>query len=376
MKHKLLDWIICPITGSALELIEFSTVKERLRDGKEIIDVDEGVLLSKEGRVYPIIEGVPRMIEGAFYLYSDFRQKWNSKLTELKLINNTTLAAPSKEFINYILPTLKRFEEEWKKHNVLDRTWGLDQPTRINHFLNYIDMKREDVKGKLVLDAGAGTGQLTCSYATLDCEVVGVDLSPAVLKGWRLRKQIAPENYTNIHIVQGNLMMPPFRNETFDIIHSSGVLHHTPDTRKTFNKVTPLTKKEGVCAVWLYKEIPTTRLTIIPMINWKFLTVDIAWLRKFTPRLSPSLLYFLIYSYSAYHHLAYKINALVRNRKHNQTIKERTTSLFDTLAPPYVWKHTPAEVMEWYKENGFNNIRDTSLTTDIYGFNIVGLRIS
>lgn len=376
MKHKLIDILICPITGSSLELIELSVIPEKLPDGKEIANIDEGVLVSKEGRVYPVIQGVPRMIEGAFYIYSDFRKKWESKLTELKLINEKTLTPPSKEFLTYILPTLKRFEKEWKKHSLQDTTWGLDQPTRIAHFLQYTGQTREGIKGKLVLDAGAGTGQLTCSYATLGCEVVGVDLYPAVVRGWLLRKQFAPENYSNIHIVQGNLLMPPFRTEVFDVIHSSGVLHHTPSTRKAFDKVSPLTKKNGFLGVWLYKTVPDTRLTIIPFVSWRPLTLSVKWLRSFTPNLSPSLLHSLILTYSAYHHVAFKLNALIRNRKHIQTIKERTTSLFDTLAPPYVWKHTPEEAMGWFTENGFTDIQDTSLHDDDYGFNIIGRRIN
>lgn len=58
-------------------------------------------------------------------------------------------------------------------------------------------------------------------------------------------------------------------------------------------------------------------------------------------------------------HAFYKANELVRGRKHNQTVKERVTSLFDTLAPPYNFKHTEEEVKGWFEEEGFKDIEIT-----------------
>ena len=68
------------------------------------------------------------------------------------------------------------------------------------------------------------------------------------------------------------------------------------------------------------------------------------------------------------------LNELVRRRPHTQTIRERTTSLFDTLAPPYVHRHTPAEVSGWFGALGFVDIAETSLPGDTCGSNVRGRR--
>ena len=373
MKQRLLDILVCPETSENLNLISFSTTTENT-DGKINIETEEGVLVSESGRVYPIIDGVPRMIDGAFFLFDTFRNKWLSKLKELNLINDFSLQKPDEEFLKYILPTLKRFEKEWGEHELEGLTWALDPQTRIQHFLRYIDAQPEDLKNKLVLDAGAGTGQTACNYTKLGCEVVGIDLSPSVVRGWLVRKELVPESHHLLHIVQGNLMKPPFRKNIFDFIHSSGVLHHTPNTRKAFDRVEQHTKQGGKFAVWLYKVIPDTRLPVIPFVQAKFLSLSIAGLRKFTPKMNPSLLYGFISFYAHYHQLAYRLNSFIRNKPHNQTAKERITSLFDTLAPPYVWRHSLEEAIQWFVEDGYRDIKDTTFPGEMWGFNICGIK--
>ena len=370
---RLLDLLVCPETGENLELISFTTTTENDGD-KVLIDTEEGVLVSVSGRVYPIIDGVPRMIDGAFFLFDSFRKKWEKKLLKLNLISDFSLQKPDEVFLKFILPTLKRFEKEWSEHDLSGHTWNFDPPTRIKHFLHYINTSADELKNKLVLDAGAGTGQTACNYTTLGCEVVGIDLSPAVVRGWAARKNLVPQSHQLLHIVQGNLLKPPFRKNSFDFIHSSGVLHHTPDTKKAFDTVEQFTKHGGKFSVWLYKVIPDTRLPIIPFLRVKPLSMSIAWLRGFTPKMNPTVLYGLISFYCNYHQLAYRLNSFFRGKPHHQTAKERTTSLFDTLAPPFVYKHTVAEVTKWYEAADFMNITDTSLPTEQWGFNICGTK--
>jgi len=35
----------------------------------------------------------------------------------------------------------------------------------------------------------------------------------------------------NIHVIQGNILLPPFLPEIFDYVWSMRIIHHTPDTR-------------------------------------------------------------------------------------------------------------------------------------------------
>ena len=80
-----------------------------------------------------------------------------------------------------------------------------------------------DYRGRLVLDAGVGAGRFAEVVADHGGEVVGVDLSRAI--------DAAYQNIgrrPNADLVQADIMAMPFREGTFDLAYSIGVLHHTP----------------------------------------------------------------------------------------------------------------------------------------------------
>lgn len=97
-----------------------------------------------------------------------------------------------------------------------------------------------DVRGRPVLDGGAGAGRYAEVVAGWDAEVVAIDLAGAI--------DVAAENLRGLpstHFVQADLFALPFRSETFDMAYSIGVLHHTPDTAAAFREVAALVKKGG-----------------------------------------------------------------------------------------------------------------------------------
>jgi SAM-dependent methyltransferase/uncharacterized protein YbaR (Trm112 family) len=371
MKRKILDILACPECGSDLQLTGFESNYETDENGQSIEDIEEGILKSGCGAVYPIVEGVPRLLEGAFFVHQEFRSRWNKELQQHQVLNNKALMPPSNEFRKIIEPTSKRFEKEWREHPLEERTWGLDQSTRIEHSLRYLGWTRDEIKGKLLLDAGAGTGQLTCTMATLGCEVVGIDLSPAVIRGWKSRDVYAKSRKTSVHIVQGNLMKLPFRKHVFDGVMSHGVLHHTPNTRQAFDVLAPTVRNGGSLGVWLYNEAEGY-LPLVPLSMSHRTSVRMSTLRRLTPKLPPSLLYSSLVLYASIFQAFYRVNSVLRKRRHDQTVKERATSLFDSLAPPYVWRHTPREVIDWFTAAGFVEIRETTIPTDVDGFCITG----
>ena len=373
MKRAIIDILACPDCGSELRLTEFELNRETDENGKSIDDIEEGILLSRCGAAYPIIEGVPRLLEGALFVHEAFRSKWSKELHDLQALSDRALTPPSNEFRSIIEPTLKRFEKEWKEHPLEERTWGLNQDTRIEHSLRYLGWTRDEIKGKFVLDAGAGTGQLSCSMATLGCEVVGIDLSPAVVRGWKLRHVYAKSRKTNVHIVQGNLMKLPFRKQVFDGVMSQGVLHHTPNTQQAFKVLAQTVRNGGSLGVWLYNEAEGY-LPLVPLSRSHRTSVRMSTLRRLTPKLPPSLLYGSLVLYASVFQGFYRVNSVLRKRKHDQTVRERATSLFDSLAPPYVWRHTRHEVIDWFATADFVDIRETTIPDDVDGFCITGRR--
>ena len=98
-----------------------------------------------------------------------------------------------------------------------------------------------------MLDAGVGAGRFAEIVSNKGGDVVGVDLSQAI--------DAAYENIgrrPNVHLVQADIFAMPFRDGTFDMAYSVGVLHHTPDPAAAFARVAAAVRQGGALAVYLY----------------------------------------------------------------------------------------------------------------------------
>jgi SAM-dependent methyltransferase len=71
----------------------------------------------------------------------------------------------------------------------------------------------------------------------------------------------------NSHFIQGDLQNPPFQLEMFDIVYSTGVIHHTNNTELSFSCISPLVKPKGRLYVWLYKPEKDLRHRLIVKIR-------------------------------------------------------------------------------------------------------------
>lgn len=78
-----------------------------------------------------------------------------------------------------------------------------------------------DLHGKLVLDAGCGTGRGTARLQQRGAQVVSLDLGMRLL-------QYTREHYGSI-TTQASVLQFPFADNTFDVVFSTEVIEHTPD---------------------------------------------------------------------------------------------------------------------------------------------------
>ena len=124
-------------------------------------------------------------------------------------------------------------------------------------------VKREDVerfsldywafdsfRGKPVLDVGCGPGWLTVQYAAGGADVTSVDLTDAAVE--LTRKQLG-HHALKAKVRQANAEELPFGDESFDLVVSSGVLHHTPDTQKAFRECFRVLRRGGEAKITLYR---------------------------------------------------------------------------------------------------------------------------
>ena len=139
------------------------------------------------------------------------------------------------------------FSYEWRKHarTQLDSAGAGNRSEE--QFQSRLDRPLSWLKGKVMLDAGCGTGRFAEIAARHGATVVGVDFSFAI--------DVARENlsrWPNVHLLQADLTKMPFDPGTFDLVYSFGVLHHTSDTRRAFLAVANLVKLGGVMSMFVY----------------------------------------------------------------------------------------------------------------------------
>ncbi len=167
---------------------------------------------------------------------------------------------------------------------------------------------------KLVLECGCGTGQLSHFLSLNNNHVLGIDLSTSSLKlalEHKVRNKVP-----RVAFVQMNIFELGIKDEVFDVVISSGVLHHTRDARRAFDAIVKKVKPGGIVMVGLY--------------NW-FARVP-TWMRsKLLGLFGP------------------KIDYVVRNRIRDA--RKAEIWIKDQYYNPHETWHSIDEVMDWFRAN-------------------------
>jgi SAM-dependent methyltransferase len=243
------------------------------------------------------------------------------------------------------------FSHEWTLH----RTTQLDSSQSSlseRTFAERTGWTPEDVRGRIVLDIGCGMGRFADVVLRWGGRLVGVDLSYAVDSA---RANLA--HHAGFTAIQASVFALPFRLESFDLIYSIGVLHHTPDPRGAFLCLPPLLRAGGEIAIWVYSRhayppegIEERRDRV---------------LRNVTTRLPSRLLYAFcrvacrlrVPAQPLWHLLlpGFFFHAFPKTHSY-ASYDWRVLDTFDWYSPRYQFKHSYPEVFHWFREAGLVDI--------------------
>lgn len=105
-----------------------------------------------------------------------------------------------------------------------------------------------------VIDVGCGTGHRVMPMAQHFGvrDYVGFDHSTASLD---VARALAAElKFPNATLAEGDLFALPYPDESFDVVISQGVLHHTSDPLRGFRELVRVCKPGGFVAIYLYNK--------------------------------------------------------------------------------------------------------------------------
>jgi SAM-dependent methyltransferase len=103
--------------------------------------------------------------------------------------------------------------------------------------------------GKRLLEVGCGMGTDLLQFARGGAHCTGVDLTPRSVEISSLHFGLYG---MRADFVLGDGERLPFADESFDIVYSNGVLHHTPDTAGGVRELHRVLRPGGVAKVMLY----------------------------------------------------------------------------------------------------------------------------
>lgn len=346
MQERMLTFLRCPVTRSPLRLVPLAGSVEG--KGHMAPVISEAILFAAEDWFFPVTGGIPRLTVEAFLDYEDFFRRHLPDYADKRRHLESKYAG----LIAYVRKKNKKtkesFSREWSLYDYReDRTWNAGEEDMLQRFLQETNETPESLQGKMIFDAGCGNGQLDTLIARQGTTVIAMDLSLSI------ERAFLQNTHPDAWYIQGDVQFPPLAFSLFDIVHSSGVLHHTNNTELSFSCLSACVRPGGKCSIWLYHPRKDRMHRL-------FNTFRVF----FTP-LPAGLRYFLLLI------TIYPVSFLIKKIKGSrQNRREMIIDILDWFTPEYRWEHQPDEVSAWLTKRGYQSVRVT--TTDTFGFNTVG----
>lgn len=191
---------------------------------QELFVVNDKQISSKSSS-FPIVNGIPNFTENISdeiqkQVQESFGEKWTK----------TTFANDDEKFENLIKP-------------IYLEMMGLQE--------NDLDIFND----KTILEVGIGSGSSSRLWCKQAKEFHGVDISKAVYDVSKNLKFFC----VNPILSQADINNLPYRDESFDVIVSNGVFHHTPNTKISLKNSLKKLKVGGFCIFYIYKKKPPIR---------------------------------------------------------------------------------------------------------------------
>lgn len=172
-------------------------------------------------------------------------------------------------------PTIDDVKAYWERSPLLSHEIGDVSPEE--HWRLLDEKKRSDIerfaerywsfpasRGKKLLDIGCGPGWLTVTYAAAGANVSAIDLTQTAVN---ITRSVLTAKSLRASVEVASAESLPFADATFEIVVSSGVLHHTPDVNRALAEAFRVTAPGGTGLITLYRKGVLHRPMIFPLVR-------------------------------------------------------------------------------------------------------------
>jgi ubiquinone/menaquinone biosynthesis C-methylase UbiE/uncharacterized protein YbaR (Trm112 family) len=272
---------------------------------EEAVDAQVETYLCKPcDLAFPVVDGVPRMMV-------------------------TPVAAD---------PAAKSFGYQWAARNTgkfeLETLYGMDRAEELKTFLAALDLKAPELKGKVIVEAGCGDGELLSLLGEQGADAIGIDINTSI----RIPHERCRE-YPNVAVLQSDVMRPCIQRGSADIVWCEGVIVATPEPQKAFKALSDLVKPGGRFYIWVY---PSKPLSVYQRIR------DWLWAPYRLPLPVLKVLSNVI---------AAALYPLMHATGRKRSLRTLAFDVFDNLSPRYQWRYSEEEVRSMFRQAGFADLR-------------------
>jgi len=246
------------------------------------------------------------------------------------------------------------FGYQWNIHRKTQLDSNIGLPISRNRLFGVTGWP-ENMEGEVILEAGSGAGRFTEVLLGTGAEIYSFDFSSAVEANWTNNGYCS-----NLNLFQGDIFNIPLRRALFDKVICLGVIQHTPDPEKAFQKLTQFVKTEGELVIDVYKK------GFMSLLQWKYLLrpltkrMDKNRLYKMVSSLVPLLLPLLIFLRGTFGRVGARLLPIVEYSNlglpHELNKEWAILDTFDMYSPAHDHPQYFNTVKRWFDEAGFVDV--------------------
>jgi ubiquinone/menaquinone biosynthesis C-methylase UbiE len=143
-------------------------------------------------------------------------------------------------------------DQDLTLEQLLEALHAQEEMFRFRGHMAVADMPLKELAGKRLLEIGPGAGGHSAMFAKYGAIVTSADITLTRALSTQAKFNLMDDLAKGCQAIQSDAENLPFGDDSFDIVYSNGVLHHTSDTERAITETYRVLKPGGQAVIMLY----------------------------------------------------------------------------------------------------------------------------